>query len=719
MQRGAWLALRLRAMGPSEIRARAGRELGRGADTLERRLARSSWDRRWHPQFDRIATAPASTRPLGFLTVQCAAEVKTRIPAAVDGICSAAERAVAGDFQFFGYDAVRLERPLDFTRDPFSGRSWPERFGPWIDYRHSEIGDPKWIWELNRCQHLPLLIEAWLLSQDERFLDCAVRDLTDWIDTHTVGRGIAWANGFEAALRAMSFAACYDALRGSDRLTGAAQDAVLLSLWQHARWISREPSTHSSANNHRIGELVGLAVIGVLVPELRGARALLHRSLDELSVEVDRQIRPDGTSAEQSFAYHVFVVDLLLMLVGALTASGREVPEPLRSALTRSADAFALQVSDNEPSPTYGDDDEGRAFRYDGGDRPDVRSVAAALAAFLGHAGARRVAGSLQPAAAWLFGGEGAARFDTTPPGLPPGNAFLPDGGLVALRNGKCRVLFDVGPLGYGPLAAHGHADALEVTLAQNGIELVVDPGVGSYFGHPDWRSAFRGTGFHPTVAVDASDQSESGGPFLWRRHATTHAELVDLEHGVAIGQHDGYARLRDTVSHVRAVAVLPDGPVLVVDRLRARAEHRFSQGWPLHPRLDARLAAPDVLHATDQREPRFLAAFASLPAGHVELVRGQEQPLCGWWSERLEARQAAWHCRWQTDAAGLITVVALLYALQDEPWPDPAISLATSGEDARVEFNAGHRRRRVVVSFSPANVTFSAVDERSPATRT
>jgi hypothetical protein len=101
---------------------------------------------------------------------------------------------------------------------------------------------------------------------------------------------------------------------------------------------------------------------------------------------------------------------------------------------------------------------------------------------------------------------------------------------------------------------------------------------------------------------------------------------------------------------------------------------------------------------------------------GQAELVRGQEQPPCGWWSERLEARQPAWHCRWQTDAAGLITVVTLLYPLQDEPWPDPAISLETSREDARVEFSAGQRRRRVVVSFSPANVTFSAVDERSPA---
>ena len=79
----------------------------------------------------------------------------------------------------------------------------------------------------------------------------------------------------------------------------------------------------------------------------------------------------------------------------------------------------------------------------------------------------------------------------------------LRDAGLVVLRRGGTRVTIDAGPLGYGALAAHGHADALQVTIADGDGELVVDPGVGSYYRQPPLREAFRGTGFHPTVLVD------------------------------------------------------------------------------------------------------------------------------------------------------------------------------------------------------------------------
>lgn len=689
-------------MGAAEIISRAGREPAHQLDDLTWRFARPAWRRRWDPPIERVINSPIATSPLGLLTADRAEELQREDPAGAEEIMDAAERALEGRFRFFGYPEVRLERPLCYSRDPFSGRVWPDRFAQRIDYRRSNVGDPKWIWELNHCQHIPILIQAWLLSNDVRFVDCAVRDLTDWIEQQPVGRGIAWANGFEAALRAISFAACYDALRATESVAASAREGVLVSLWQHARWIRREPSTHSSANNHRIGELVGLAIVGLIVPELGAAEVWVRDALRELEIEVRRQILPDGTSAEQAFAYHLFVLDLLLLLAALLVCRSRPVPAALSAALARSADALALQLGDGEPAPTYGDTDDGRAFRYDGTDLRTARGVAASLAAFLGHAGARRVAGQLDPAARWLFGSEGAARFSATAPAPSPGSVLLPDGGVVVLRSGDRRLLFDVGPLGYGSLAAHGHADALQVTLAHDGVDLIVDPGVGSFFAHGEWRDAFRSTGFHPSVTVDGLDQSESRGPFLWGRHAHARLLEVELEEGVAIGRHDGYLRLRDPVSHVRAVVALADGPILIVDRLEARQRHRFVQTWPLHPMLEARLATETVVHATRQGLPRLLLAFAASVPGHAELIRGSDRPLGGWWSPRLESRVPAWHCSWRTEVEGPVTLVALAWPLHDVSWPDPAVSLAASGPDVSIEFDAAGSRRRVAVSFAP-----------------
>ena len=137
----------------------------------------------------------------------------------------------------------------------------------------------------------------------------------------------------------------------------------------------------------------------------------------------------------------------------------------------------------------------------------------------------------------WLFREAGATRFALTEPAPPPGSTLLPDAGVVILRAGTRRVMLDAGPLGYPAIAAHGRADALQITLSEGEDDLVVDPGVGSYFALPAVRSALRGTAAHSTLTVDRTDQSESGGAFLWTRHASTRLLSLDLDAGVVVAE--------------------------------------------------------------------------------------------------------------------------------------------------------------------------------------
>ncbi|MBM4258475.1 MAG: hypothetical protein FJ147_21580 [Deltaproteobacteria bacterium] len=117
-------------------------------------------------------------------------------------------------------------------------------------------------------------------------------------------------------------------------------------------------------------------------------------------------------------------------------------------------------------------------------------------------------------------------------------------------------LLFDCGNLGSQSIAAHGHADALSFTLRAFGQHIFVDPGTYDYFRYPDWRDYFRSTCAHNTLMVDARDQSEMLGPFLWGRRAE--ARCVSWEPrpngGRVIGEHDGYAQLADPVIHRRCV---------------------------------------------------------------------------------------------------------------------------------------------------------------------
>src|SRR5450432_3605085 len=86
------------------------------------------------------------------------------------------------------------------------------------------------------------------------------------------------------------------------------------------------------------------------------------------------------------------------------------------------------------------------------------------------------------------------------------------DAGIAVIDGVDCKLVMDVGALGYTSIAAHGHADALSVMLAAGDEYILVDSGTYAYHSHPDWRSYFRGTAAHNTVRVDCFDQSVMSG---------------------------------------------------------------------------------------------------------------------------------------------------------------------------------------------------------------
>jgi hypothetical protein len=539
-----------------------------------------------------------------------------------------------------------LSRPIDYWLDPHTGRRWPDVHGKRIDYRHVPVGDPKWIWELNRCQELPILAQAWLLTGDERYAVAACDEGISWAAQNLPGRGVAWVNGYEAGLRAISLSVTFAALRHAGApMSREQRTAFLRLLWQHGRWILRDPSTHSSANNHRLGEVVGLLVLAALTPELGDAQRWLHVASDDLADEAARQILGDGVGAEQAFTYHLYVLDLLLVAVAVLDSIDAITPQPVLDAICRSGDALWAQIGHTEPEPRYGDTDDAVALRVSAGELRDARSVAASVAACIAHPHARAVANSHDAAAWWLFGADGLERFRQTETAAPPDDIYLRECGLVILRRGEARITMDVGPLGYLSLAAHGHADALGLTLTTGGTEVV----------------AFRGTSFHATVEVDDVSQSQPGGPFLWTKHAKVEVLGVDLKRGFVAARHDGYMRLDDPVAHQRSILSLAEGVLLVTDRLDAESPHCCRQRWPFHRDVELTREGDAHLRASIEGRPVLHLHLTSTAEGALEVARGATDPLAGWWSSRLEHWEPAPLASWVVRSSGAVHLVAML----------------------------------------------------------
>lgn len=670
-----WYYRRLRTMSAAELAWRASRSVRLphpvGVDSSK--LMACDSERSWEKSLERFRAGVG--RPV-LLNSAGAAAIAQAHPILTSELISKADASAVPSFQYFGYPLVELDQPIDWNFDPFANVRWPLLPSTQINHR-TATGDVKWIWELNRLQHLPWLAQAWLFTGDPKYSKAAFEQLDSWIDQNPPGRGIAWRGAFEAGIRAISIAIAMQGLCTSPDLSLRRYKRVVDLLANSAVLCWNGRSRFSSANNHLVGEMAGLATVALIFPELDARTPWLDRAVRVLSREATSQILIDGAGAEQAIGYQMFTAELLHLVAVLLQSRDGYAPRPIVDALSRSSCFLATLTANADPAPRYGDDDEGFALRL--GTSP-VRTVGDHLCIVQSSlCDKANLSASLD--AQWFRHFRNADEPTIYSPGsiaASTSNYYAEAGGLVILRSRTRRITMDVGPLGHLSIAAHGHADALAVTYSADGEEVLGDPGTGSYYGNPAWREMMRSTRAHPTVCIDGMDQSVSGGPFLWTRHAATTVRRVDLAAGVVDAEHDGYTRDGQNVIHRRwLIAPHYEAAVLVVDLVTGKGNHEIRSVWPVHPDFDM-TSEGSTRVLIKHGQSKLLINQAATATLAMDDVRGDERTHVGWWSHRLESRVPSW---WLSSVCNATAPLAIATLLQS---PD-----AEEATNLRIDFVA------------------------------
>jgi hypothetical protein len=307
----------------------------------------------------------------------------------------------------------------------------------------------------------------------------------------------------------------------------------------------------------------------------------------------------------------------------------------------------------------FGDGDDG--YVLDLGEREDrARSLLAVAAVLFERPDFKALSAGCREPLFWLLGRKGCEAHQRMEAGTHPeplSSRALPESGYYLLQAGSpgrkdaISVAFDCGELGFGPIAAHGHADALSFTLRAFGEDILVDPGTFDYFTYPADRKYFRSTYAHNTVVVDGRDQSEMLGSFLWGRRASARCLqwAPGLDGGTVVGEHDGY-QARSGVIHRRTVTLDGQrGEVRVTDELTGPGRHTAA--------LCLHLAESCSLERARRQRHVFRAgAFpVTIELGRplrVEVLRGSDAPIAGWVSRGYHRKTPAYtllgRCEWQ-----------------------------------------------------------------------
>ncbi|MBV8811987.1 MAG: alginate lyase family protein [Acidobacteriaceae bacterium] len=482
-----------------------------------------------------------------------------------------ADLVLRHEFQLFGCSLSTgpdIRWRHDYRHNRGSSTAYFRRI-PYLSF--DAVGDHKFVWELNRHQHLVLLAQAFLFSGNRRYLNEIFKELESWLEQNPFQRGINWASALEVGFRSLSWIWAYHFTASC--MPDSFRRLFLTGLYRHGLHLAENLSIYFSPNTHLLGEAVALHALGTLFPSFPGAAKWRSRGAQVVLAQVNFQVRPDGSHFEQSSYYHIYALDLFLLFY---VLAGR--PAQLRSALKLMAEYLFWLLGPARRITFTGDDDGGRLFHPYGLRDSFGRATLATAGVLLDCPAFGGNLEDLHEQAVWWLGPQ-VLRANNSTPSRPQGSRLFSDSGTAFLQAGDLVVQIDAGPFGWGG-AGHSHSDTLNVIVWFNGERVFVDPGTYTYVADPQERDWFRGSGAHNTIRIDGLDQAIPSGPFRWasKPKVSLNAWKPDRDGGLI----DASCHYRE-FSHRRRVLLRPNR-LLVFDEVQGSGRHSCEQIWQLGP---------------------------------------------------------------------------------------------------------------------------------------
>jgi hypothetical protein len=470
---------------------------------------------------------------------------------------------------------------IDWLRDPLTGARWSREFHADVKLSHGDGSDARVLWELNRLGHLVTLAQAHALTSDESLAAKFFADVASWRAQNPFGFGANWASAMEVALRAINLLTAFHIFRRSPQLDESKLTMLLATFDEHGTFIRRHLEfSHLATSNHYLSNVVGLLWLGVMLPELKEARAWREFGLGETLREMDKQVLADGADYESSTGYHRLVTELFLYSFVLCRANGVEIAERYWSKLRAMLEYVRAYLRPDLSAPLIGDTDGGRVLAL-APRAADEHAYLVAIGADVFAESQFKLAREAPFELLWAAGAEGSRVYDELSPGESPASTQFPHAGTYILRDGDLYLLFNASGAGLRGRGSHAHNDALSVEVSACGANFIVDPGTYVYTRDLVARHAFRSTAYHSTVEVDGAEQNTTDERTPFRIGDEAHPRVLSFttndERDTVIAEHHGYERLSNPITHTRSVTLDKRRRFwLVEDTLAGKGTHTF-----------------------------------------------------------------------------------------------------------------------------------------------
>ena len=395
---------------------------------------------------------------------------------------------------------------------PFSSEKAPLKFAVpqnpmlhWTRCKTTIAGrDIKFIWEPARFSWAFPLIQAYTMTQDDRYAECFWSGFDRFIQLNPVNMGPAWSSAQEVALRMIPWLWALKSFSGSTHTTLERTVQLYETLENSARRILPTLSyARSQNNNHLLSEALGLIIIGrTLLGVHPSAQKWMQIGFTEFEYGILTQIDEIGNYCQQSANYHRLMLHLALLYNVYAHSVEHKIPSEIIDRLALSTQYLFSWLDQSSGSlPNYGHNDGAFLLPFGAANYRDYRpTLQAASLAFLGC--------PAFPPGKW----------DALPQWLGISQAQHTHQHMISplpsvLRVGDEEHWASLRAVQYQSRPAH--ADQLTIDLWWNGVNIAQDAGTYLYNAPDPWENSLTGTDVHNTIQVDNKDQMLHAGKFL------------------------------------------------------------------------------------------------------------------------------------------------------------------------------------------------------------
>jgi hypothetical protein len=444
-------------------------------------------------------------------------------------------------------EKVQEYKPINWNRDFKSGKEWPIGM-IFFDkvYSPQEGADIKVPWELSRFVHVGYLIHG---NKEEGAIEFMLQT-SDWIISNPRFTGVNWSSELIVSIRAINFiwgiSMFYEVLIKYPKIL----NSILISIYYHRLFLEKNMAYYrDSTDDHYLGNIVALAYISMLLPNLPKSDEWLLFSYQQLCSEMERQVQTDGFSYMMSSGYHRFVTELFLSATcyiermpqkrydkvsklkrlsikpdpSSMKKNGmkyhfsvkRKFPDWYYSKLFLMGNVINALIKPNGKVVQFGDNDSARAHKlfsdlFD--ESIDHRSTLLLISAIFKLYTHHELESGI---------------FPLTESQIVVGDLNLSLEKQIEFSNYKNKVLlFDkakccvysnelyyifvsASPNGYNGLGGHGHNDKCSFEFNYKGSDFFVDGGCPFYTSNIALRNEYRSIKAHNTFLVDNLEQDD------------------------------------------------------------------------------------------------------------------------------------------------------------------------------------------------------------------